>query len=154
MESRPTRRAGPLVRRDEQALAQAVSNHIVGLATRFGWYGYHRVPRVATRRVESEPQKGGADPAAGRLERAVQATPERSSFVERWSRFEPQAGPEEPRVGYDFVLPRLNKGRPVRLLTSTQARLSAFSSGVGEGIHHSVVQSHREFLRVGVSDRQ
>ena len=34
------------------------------------------------------------------------------------------------------------------------ARLSAFSSGVGEGIHESVVQSDGEFLRVGVSDRQ
>ena len=33
------------------------------------------------------------------------------------------------------------------------ARLSAFSSGVGEGIYKSVVQGDREFLRVEVSDR-
>ncbi len=34
------------------------------------------------------------------------------------------------------------------------ARLSAFSSGVGEGIHHSVVQSGREFPYIGVASRQ
>ncbi len=39
-------------------------------------------------------------------------------------------------------------------LAERLTRLSAFSSGVGEGIYEPVVQSDGEFLRVGVSDRQ
>ena len=34
------------------------------------------------------------------------------------------------------------------------ARLSAFSSGVGEGIHHSLVQVSGEFPYIGVAGRQ
>ena len=34
-----------------------------------------------------------------------------------------------------------------------QARLSAFSSGVSQGIYKSVVQSDRAFLRIRVCDR-
>ena len=44
-----THRHEPLVRDDEQALTQSPSNHVVGLATRFGRYGYRRITALLRR---------------------------------------------------------------------------------------------------------
>ena len=41
-----------------------------------------------------------------------------------------------------------------RQISVSPARLSAFSSGVGEGIHHSVVQVSGEFPYIGGAGRQ
>ena len=113
-QARSTRRHEPLVRDDEQAL----TNDIVGLATRFGRYGYRRITallrsagwQVNHKRVERiwrrEVLKVSArQPRRGRLwlndGSCVRLRPERRNHV--WA--------------YDFVQIRTRNGRPVRLLT-------------------------------------
>ena len=97
---------------------QAFTNDIVGLATRFGRYGYRRITAllrcagwdVNHKRVERIWRREGLkvpakQPRRGRLwlndGSCVRLRPERRNHV--WA--------------YDFVLVRLNNGRPVRLLT-------------------------------------
>ena len=111
---RSTQRHEPLVRDDEQAL----TNDIVGLATRFGRYGYRRITAllrgagwdVNHKRVEriwrrEELKVPARQPRRGRLwlndGAGVRLRPERRNHV--WA--------------YDFVHIRTRNGRPVRLLT-------------------------------------
>ena len=111
---RSTQRHEPSVRNDEQAL----TNDIVGLASRFGRYGYQRVTALLRRagwdvnhkRVERIWRREGLkvpvrQPRRGRLwlndGSCVRLRPERRNHA--WA--------------YDFVLVRLHNGRPVRLLT-------------------------------------
>ena len=111
---RTTQRHDPQVRDDEQAM----TNDIVGLATRFGRYGYRRITallrhagwEVNHKRVERiwrwEGLKVPArQPRRGRLwlndGSCVRLRPERRNHV--WA--------------YDFVQIRTRDGRAVRLLT-------------------------------------
>ena len=111
---RSTQRHEPLVRNDEQAL----TNDIVGLASRYGRYGYRRITVLLRRagwdvnhkRVERIWRREGLkvparQPRRGRLwlndGSCVRLRPERRNHV--WA--------------YDFVQVRLHNGRPVRLLT-------------------------------------
>ena len=113
-QSRSTQRHEPQVRNDEQAL----TNDIVGLATRFGRYGYRRITAllrhagwdVNHKWVERIWRREGLkvparQPKRGRLwlnaGSCVRLRPERRNRV--WA--------------YDFVLVRTRDGRPVRLLT-------------------------------------
>ncbi len=111
---RSTQRHEPLVKDDEQAL----TNDIVGLATRFGRYGYRRITvqlrdagwPVNHKRVERIWRREGlkvpaSQPKRGRLwlndGSCVRLRPERRNHV--WA--------------YDFVHIRTRNGRAVRLLT-------------------------------------
>ena len=111
---RSTQRHKPLVRDDEQVL----TNDIVGLATRFGLYGYRRITRCSGvvvgrcnhKRVERIWRREGLrvparQPRRGRLwlndGSCVRLRPEGRNHV--WA--------------YDFVHIRTRNGRPVRLLT-------------------------------------
>ena len=111
---RSTQRHEPLVQDDEQAL----TNDIVGLATRFGRYGYRRITallrlagwQVNHKRVERIWRREGLkvparQPRRGRLwltdGSCVRLRPERRNHV--WA--------------YDFVQIRTRDGRAVRLLT-------------------------------------
>ena len=111
---RSTQRHEPLVKDDEQAL----TNDIVGLATRFGRYGYRRITAllrhagwdVNHKRVERIWRREGLkvpvrQPKRGRLwlndGSCVRLRPERRNHV--WA--------------YDFVHIRTRDGRAVRLLT-------------------------------------
>ena len=111
---RSTQRHEPLVKDDEQAL----TNDIVGLASRFGRYGYRRVTallrnagwRVNHKRVGRIWRREGLkvparQPKRGRLwlndGSCIRLRPERKNHV--WA--------------YDFVHIRTRNGRPVRLLT-------------------------------------
>ncbi len=113
-QSRSTHRREPLVRDDEQAL----TNDIVGLATRFGRYGYRRITAMLQRsgwvvnhkRVERIWRREGLkvparQPRRGRLwlndGSCVRLKPESENHV--WA--------------YDFVHIRTWDGRAVRLLT-------------------------------------
>ena len=111
---RSTQRHEPLVKDDEQAL----TNDIVGLATRFGRYGYRRITAllrhagwdVNHKRVERIWRREGLkipvrQPRRGRLwlndGSCVRLRPERRNHV--WA--------------YDFVHIRTRDGKAVRLLT-------------------------------------
>ena len=111
---RSTQRHEPLVKDDEQAL----TNDIVGLATRFGRYGYRRITallrsagwQVNHKRVERIWRREGLkvparQPKRGRLwlndGSTIRLRPERKNHV--WA--------------YDFVHIRTRDGRAVRLLT-------------------------------------
>lgn len=111
---RSTQRHKPMVQDDEQAL----TNDIVGLATRFGRCGYRRVTallksagwEVNHKRVERIWRREGLkvptrQPKRGRLwlndGPCIRLRPERRNHV--WA--------------YDFVHIRTREGRPVRLLT-------------------------------------
>ena len=111
---RSTQRHEPLVKDDGQAL----TNDIVGLATRFGRYGYRRITAllrhagwdVNHKRVERIWRREGLkvpvrQPRRGRLwlndGSTIRLRPERSNHV--WA--------------YDFVHIRTRDGRTVRLLT-------------------------------------
>ena len=111
---RSTQRHEPLARDDEQAL----TNDIVGLATRFGRYGYRRITvllrgagwDVNHKKVERIWRREGLkvparQPRRGRLwlndGSGVRLGPERRNHV--WA--------------YDLVHIRTRNGRPVRLLT-------------------------------------
>ena len=113
-QSRSTHRHQPLVRDDEQAL----TNDILGLATRFGRYGYRRITALLRRsgwvvnhkRVERIWQRQGLkvptrQPRKGRLwlndGSCVRLRPEGRNHV--WA--------------YDFVQIRTRDGRAVQLLT-------------------------------------
>ena len=113
---RSTHRHEPLVRGDEQAL----TSDIVGLATRFGRYGYRRITALLRRagwnvnhkRVERIWRREGLKvsarlPRRGRLwlndGSCVRLRPERRNHV--WA--------------YDFILIRTRDGRAVRLMTAT-----------------------------------
>ena len=113
---RSTQRNDPLVKDDEQAL----TNDIVGLATRFGRYGYRRITallrgagwQVNHKRVERIWRREGLKvparlPRRGRLwlngGSAIRLRPERRNHV--WA--------------CDFVHLRTRNGPPVRLLTVT-----------------------------------
>ena len=113
---RSTRRHEPLVRDDQQAL----TNDIVGLATRFGRYGYRRITAMLRRsgwvvnhkRVERIWRREGLKVPARQARQArrgrlwlndgscVRMRPERKNHV--WA--------------YDFVQLRTWDGRAVRLL--------------------------------------
>ena len=111
--SKPTQRHKPLVRDDEQAL----TNDIVGLATRFGRYGYRRTTAllrgagwdVNHKRVERIWRREGLkvparQPRGGRLwlndGSCMRLRPQGKNHV--WA--------------YDFVQTRTRDGRAVRLL--------------------------------------
>ena len=111
---RSTQRHEPLLRDDEQAL----TNDIVGLATRFGRYGYRRITallglagwKVNHKRVERIWRREGLrvpakQPRRGRLwlndGSCIGLRPERKNHV--WV--------------YDFVQIRTNDGKAVQLLT-------------------------------------
>ena len=111
---RSTQRQEPLVRDDEQAL----TNDIVGLATRYGRYAYRRITallrgagwEVNHKRVERIWRREGLNvpsrqPRRGRLwlndGSTIRLRPEKRNHA--WA--------------YDFVHLRTRNGRPVRLLT-------------------------------------
>ena len=111
---RSTQRHESLVPDDEQAL----TNDIVGLATRFGRYGYRRITallkgagwKVNHKRVERVWRREGVKVLARQPKRGglwlndgscIRLRPERRNHV--WA--------------YDFVHIRTRDGRPVRLLT-------------------------------------
>ena len=93
---RSTQRHEPLVRDDEQAL----TNDIVGLATRFGRYGYLQITallrgaewKVNHKRVERIWRREGAESAG-------QAAQERAAAPERRVRRKAETGEEKSYVG-------------------------------------------------------
>ena len=92
---RSTQRHEPMVKDDEQAL----TNDIVGLATRFGRYGYRRITAllrhagwdVNHKRVERVWRRDG-------LKVPVRAAQERPAVAERRVMCQAEAGEEKPRM--------------------------------------------------------
>ena len=76
-QSRSIHSLAPLVRNDEQAQ----TNDIVGLATRFGRYGIVGSPDAPAKRLDGEPQTGGAYLAAGGAQGTGRAAQERPAVA-------------------------------------------------------------------------
>ena len=105
---RSTQRHKPMVRDDEQAL----TNDIVGLATRFGRYGYRRITAllrhagwdVNHKRVERIWRREGLKVPARQPRRGT-------AVAERRVHRPAEAGKEKPRMGLR-LRPHQDQGRP------------------------------------------